>query len=79
MADALAQPFPDAQFDLVWSMESGEHMPDKEKVYGSNKFSCSISLFFSRLSEAFSMCTLSHVLPICYNLFFCEMASLSMS
>lgn len=31
VADALAQPFPDAQFDLVWSMESGEHMPDKEK------------------------------------------------
>ncbi|PSS11874.1 Tocopherol O-methyltransferase [Actinidia chinensis var. chinensis] len=31
VADALNQPFPDAQFDLVWSMESGEHMPDKEK------------------------------------------------
>ncbi|OWM72595.1 tocopherol O-methyltransferase, chloroplastic [Punica granatum] len=31
VADALAQPFPDEQFDLVWSMESGEHMPDKQK------------------------------------------------
>jgi tocopherol O-methyltransferase len=24
-------PFADDSFDLVWSMESGEHMPDKEK------------------------------------------------
>ena len=32
VADALEQPFPDGQFDLVWSMESGEHMPDKSKV-----------------------------------------------
>ncbi|KAF7132887.1 hypothetical protein RHSIM_Rhsim09G0190300 [Rhododendron simsii] len=31
VADALNQPFPDAQFDLVWSMESGEHMPHKAK------------------------------------------------
>ncbi|KAL1545847.1 Gamma-tocopherol methyltransferase, chloroplastic [Salvia divinorum] len=31
VADALNQPFPDAQFDLVWSMESGEHMPEKKK------------------------------------------------
>ncbi|XP_077238288.1 gamma-tocopherol methyltransferase [Tasmannia lanceolata] len=31
VADALNQPFPDGQFDLVWSMESGEHMPDKSK------------------------------------------------
>lgn len=31
VADALDQPFSDGQFDLVWSMESGEHMPDKEK------------------------------------------------
>ncbi|GFP83154.1 probable tocopherol o-methyltransferase chloroplastic [Phtheirospermum japonicum] len=30
-SDALNQPFPDGQFDLVWSMESGEHMPDKTK------------------------------------------------
>ncbi|PSC68197.1 gamma-tocopherol methyltransferase isoform A [Micractinium conductrix] len=29
VADALQQPFPDKEFDLVWSMESGEHMPDK--------------------------------------------------
>ncbi|KAE8679027.1 Tocopherol O-methyltransferase [Hibiscus syriacus] len=31
VADALNQPFSDGQFDLVWSMESGEHMPDKAK------------------------------------------------
>ncbi|CAA0836494.1 Tocopherol O-methyltransferase- chloroplastic [Striga hermonthica] len=31
IADALNQPFPDGKFDLVWSMESGEHMPDKSK------------------------------------------------
>ncbi|XP_074568117.1 gamma-tocopherol methyltransferase, chloroplastic-like [Curcuma longa] len=31
VADALDQPFSDGQFDLVWSMESGEHMPDKMK------------------------------------------------
>ncbi|XP_027774570.1 probable tocopherol O-methyltransferase, chloroplastic isoform X1 [Solanum pennellii] len=34
VADALNQPFPDGQFDLVWSMESGEHMPNKEKFVG---------------------------------------------
>ena len=31
VADALRQPFEDNSFDLVWSMESGEHMPDKGK------------------------------------------------
>ncbi|XP_047330772.1 probable tocopherol O-methyltransferase, chloroplastic isoform X2 [Impatiens glandulifera] len=31
VADALEQPFPNGEFDLVWSMESGEHMPDKQK------------------------------------------------
>eukprot|EP00884_Botryococcus_braunii_P011260 jgi/Botrbrau1/20134/Bobra.0173s0036.1 len=31
VGDALAQPFPDNSFDLVWSMESGEHMPEKPK------------------------------------------------
>ena len=29
VADALNTPFADQSFDLVWSMESGEHMPDK--------------------------------------------------
>lgn len=32
VGDALNQPFPDGEFDLVWSMESGEHMPNKKKV-----------------------------------------------
>ncbi len=31
VADALAMPFQDRSFDLVWSMESGEHMPDKRQ------------------------------------------------
>ncbi len=31
VADALNMPFADNQFDLVWSLESGEHMPDKTK------------------------------------------------
>ena len=30
VADALEMPFADSAFDLVWSLESGEHMPDKE-------------------------------------------------
>lgn len=34
VADALQQPFADNSFDLVWSMESGEHMPDKQKFVG---------------------------------------------
>jgi tocopherol O-methyltransferase len=29
VADAAALPFADGSFDLVWSLESGEHMPDK--------------------------------------------------
>ncbi len=29
VADALAMPFANDTFDLVWSLESGEHMPDK--------------------------------------------------
>ncbi|HEY9878428.1 MAG TPA: methyltransferase domain-containing protein [Leptolyngbyaceae cyanobacterium] len=29
VADAQATPFNDQQFDLIWSMESGEHMPNK--------------------------------------------------
>jgi ubiquinone/menaquinone biosynthesis C-methylase UbiE len=32
VANALKQPFEDGTFDLVWSMESGEHMPDKQQV-----------------------------------------------
>jgi tocopherol O-methyltransferase len=31
VADALNMPFADQSFDLVWSLESGEHMPDKQK------------------------------------------------
>lgn len=31
VADALNMPFADNSFDLVWSLESGEHMPDKVK------------------------------------------------
>ena len=31
VADALNMPFKNNQFDLAWSMESGEHMPDKDK------------------------------------------------
>lgn len=31
VADALNIPFEDNIFDLVWSLESGEHMPDKTK------------------------------------------------
>ncbi len=31
VADALAMPFADDSFDLVWSLESGEHMPDKQQ------------------------------------------------
>ncbi|MEW5312065.1 MAG: hypothetical protein WDW38_003724 [Sanguina aurantia] len=30
VGDALQQPFPDSSFDLVWSLESGEHMPNKK-------------------------------------------------
>ncbi|HIK13927.1 MAG TPA: methyltransferase domain-containing protein [Leptolyngbyaceae cyanobacterium M33_DOE_097] len=29
VANALEMPFEDASFDLIWSLESGEHMPDK--------------------------------------------------
>lgn len=31
VADALNMPFEDDSFDLVWSLESGEHMPDKQR------------------------------------------------
>jgi tocopherol O-methyltransferase len=31
VADALAMPFADESFDVIWSLESGEHMPDKQK------------------------------------------------
>ncbi len=31
VADALNMPFENEKFDLVWSLESGEHMPDKVK------------------------------------------------
>jgi tocopherol O-methyltransferase len=31
VANALSMPFDDNSFDFVWSLESGEHMPDKAK------------------------------------------------
>ncbi len=31
VANALEMPFADHSFDLLWSLESGEHMPDKAK------------------------------------------------
>jgi tocopherol O-methyltransferase len=31
VADALNMPFADNSFDLVWSLESGEHMPNKKQ------------------------------------------------
>ncbi|CAN0033146.1 unnamed protein product [Pylaiella littoralis] len=34
VADALDTPFEEGSFDLVWSMESGEHMPHKPKFVG---------------------------------------------
>jgi cyclopropane fatty-acyl-phospholipid synthase-like methyltransferase len=43
VADALAQPFEDGSFDLVWSMESGEHMPEKPCVFVCCRFACSFA------------------------------------
>jgi len=37
VADALQMPFEDNSFDLVWSLESGEHMPDKTKFISELK------------------------------------------
>lgn len=33
VADVLHTPFPDQHFDLIWSLESGEHYPDKEQFF----------------------------------------------
>lgn len=33
VADAQATPFADASFDLLWSLESGEHLPDKAAFF----------------------------------------------
>jgi tocopherol O-methyltransferase len=33
LALSLHTPFPDAQFDFIWSMESGEHYPDKAQFF----------------------------------------------
>ena len=37
IADALQMPFQNSSFDLVWSMESGEHMPDKTRFINELK------------------------------------------
>jgi len=34
----LRMPFPDNSFDLIWSLESGEHMPQKAKILSPNCF-----------------------------------------
>lgn len=34
----LRMPFPDNSFDLIWSLESGEHMPQKAKILSTNCF-----------------------------------------
>nr|QLI49052.1 truncated N-methyltransferase [Gloriosa superba] len=34
IADAQNQPFPDGHFDLVWVLETAEHMPEKSKFIG---------------------------------------------
>jgi SAM-dependent methyltransferase len=34
VGDALAMPLPDGTVDLAWSLESGEHMPDKAAFVG---------------------------------------------
>lgn len=34
VADAMHMPFEEGAFDLTWSMESGEHMPDKRAFMG---------------------------------------------
>ncbi|KAK4396344.1 putative tocopherol O-methyltransferase, chloroplastic [Sesamum angolense] len=46
VADALNQPFPDGEFDLVWSMESGEHMPDKTKDIKAADWSQNVAPFW---------------------------------
>ena len=38
VADALDQPFPHEQFDLVWSMDSGQYIPNKKKVDSSHSY-----------------------------------------
>ena len=41
VADALKMPFEDGSFDFVYSMESGEHMPDKKKFVNELARVCS--------------------------------------
>ena len=40
VADALRMPFADDSFDLVWSLESGEHMPDKPRFVAQLARAC---------------------------------------
>ncbi|HEY9888796.1 MAG TPA: methyltransferase domain-containing protein [Candidatus Obscuribacterales bacterium] len=36
VADVLHTPFADGQFDFIWSMESGEHYPDKGQFFAES-------------------------------------------
>lgn len=73
VADALAQPFPDGQFDLVWSMESGEHMPDKAKVFSCTKFTFSPYSPVVIIAVSLETCSIFvHSLPLFSNLQFAD-------
>ncbi|XP_042450121.1 probable tocopherol O-methyltransferase, chloroplastic isoform X2 [Zingiber officinale] len=52
VADALDQPFSDGQFDLVWSMESGEHMPDKMKEIRTADWSDNVAPFWPAVIQS---------------------------
>jgi hypothetical protein len=67
VADALVQPFDDQHFDFVWSMESGEHMPDKQYAPTTqsahdlmcritHRFAVAIHIFIPTLPGAQEVC-----------------------